>query len=135
MLLICMISLFNICLCFFSNNEIISLLIFLLLIGLAYSLISILVFSLQFIINNIYVFYASGLIFGIVLYIGPVILAHFVKGVHFLNAFFNALCIRNIIEIGINSNSLLQALLSYLIPYVLYLILSLISFHYLRKIG
>ena len=62
-----------------------------------------------------YVYYASGLIVGIVLYIGPAMLQHVLPQVPILENLFHALCISNIIELGVTVQSNGVSILSYLV--------------------
>ena len=117
----------------FVSNEFLNLLIYLLSVSFAYAVLSSFIFAIQLFIKNKYVYYASGLIVGIVLYIGPVMLQHILPQVPILENLFHALCISNIIELGITVQSNGVSILSYLVTILIYSGLTLILVRSLER--
>ena len=78
-------------------------------------------------------YYASGLIVGIVLYIGPVMLQHVLPQVTILENLFHALCISNIVELGIAVQVNGISIFSYLATILIYSGLTLILVRLLER--
>ena len=117
----------------FVSNEFLNLLIYLLSVSFAYAVLSSFIFAIQLFIKNKYVYYASGLIVGIVLYIGPAMLQHVLPQVPILENLFHALCISNIIELGVTVQSNGVSILSYLVTILIYSGLTLILVRSLER--
>jgi len=116
-----------------SKNEIVSLICFIILTALGYSLVSSLLFSMQVIISNKYIYRCFGVIFGILLVLLPAILQSFIP---IPNAAF-ILQINNLVALGIEnvrenpfgfSNWML-----YFVCFLIYSIISYLTFQALLK--
>ncbi len=117
----------------FSNNPFISLIIFIIITSLGYSLISTLIFTLQVFIINKYVYRCIGVIIGILLVAGPALIQGYFPNPD-LPFLFQ---INNLVALGmenVRENSFgLPHLILYTISFLMYTGISYASYRFLQK--
>lgn len=116
-----------------SSNEIISMTLFILLTSLGYALISSLLFSLQVLISNKYIYRCFGVIFGIFLILLPVL----IQGILPINDLAFLIQVNNITAIGmenVRTNPLgMSNHLLYFLCFIIYSFFSFYAFQTMKK--
>lgn len=116
-----------------SNNEITSFILFTLFTAIGYGIVSSLLFSLQIIVTNKYIYRCFGVIFGILLVVVPALIQGYLP---YPDAAF-LLQINNLIALGIENVRVnpfgLSHYMMYFITMSIYLSISLSCFHNLLK--
>lgn len=116
-----------------SSNEITSFILFVVMNAIGYSIVSSLLFSLQVIVTNKYIYRCFGVIFGILLVVIPALIQGYLP---FPEAAF-LLQINNLIALGIENVRVnpfgLSHYMMYSIAFVIYLSISIYGFRFLLK--
>ncbi|MEG0453336.1 MAG: hypothetical protein RR428_01045 [Coprobacillus sp.] len=116
-----------------SSNEIMSMILFVLMTSIGYSIVSSLLFSLQFVITNKYIYRCFGVIFGILLVVIPALIQGYLP---FPDAAF-LLQINNLIALGIENVRVnpfgLSHYMMYFITLIIYFSISTSCFKVLLK--
>ncbi|MEG0453666.1 MAG: hypothetical protein RR558_11415 [Coprobacillus sp.] len=116
-----------------SSNELISMILFIIVTAIGYSIVSSLVFSLQLVITNKYIYRCFGVIFGILLVVIPALIQGYLP---YPDAAF-LLQINNLIALGIENVRVnpfgLSHYMMFAITFIIYLSISISCFKFLLK--
>lgn len=116
-----------------SSNEIISMIAFIILTSLGYTLMSSLIFSIQVLISNKYIYRCFGVVFGIFLILLPVL----IQGVLPIGDLTFLIQVNNIVAIGMENvrmNPLgISNHLLYSLCFLIYSFFSFLSFQFMKK--